>query len=252
MDISFGWLLLFAALYVLISRRGLSCRMPFQKRHHHSVERWTSAFCCLTPSEEEQLSQQALPGGVVVLMFTDLEGFTSYVDQHGDDVAYAMLKQHQNLIQDNVRQFGGNLIKTIGDGTLVSFSSARNALKCAASIQRDMEEAQIPLKVRIGVHAGEPIHNEEQDLIGHTVNVAERVMAQAAGNQIYATDVVRNLAGEMKGFQFTELGKQRLKGISTPQSIYEFQEIAALNHPLDSVLDRQLETLEQSLKTNQN
>jgi len=247
MENSFGWFIIFGVIYLFIARRGRSCRLPFQKRESNEQNNWESLFCCLTPVEEETLAKQALPGGIAVLMFTDLEGFTTYVDQHGDDVAYDMLKQHQRLIEANIQQFGGNLIKTIGDGTLVSFASARNALKCAAAIQQDMAESTAPLRLRIGLHAGEPIHNEEQDLIGHTVNVTERVMSQAAGSQIFVTDVVKNLAGEMKGYQFSELGEQCLKGISTPQRMYEFQEIASLSHPLDSVLDERLKALESNL-----
>lgn len=166
--------------------------------------------------------------------------------------AFAMLKQHQNIIEAQVKRFDGHQIKTIGNGTLVSFASARNVLKCAAEIQRELVESDFPLRLRIGLHAGEPLRNEENDLIGHTVNITERVMSRASGRQIYLTDIVKHLAGDMKGYQFTELGKQRLKGISSPQCVYEFQVIAPLAYPLDSVVDKRLDALEQELKINPN
>ncbi len=249
MDFSFTWLIIFALLYILMSRGKLACRLPFQKSDNEDKRDWVSALCCLTPLEEQKLSQQALPGGVVVLMFTDLESFTSYVDKHGDDVAYNLLKQHQNIIENAVQKFDGFLVKTIGDGTLVSFSSAKKALKCASEIQQTLIDVEFPLRLRIGLHAGEPIQHGERDLIGQTVNITERVMSQAAGNQIYVTDVVKALAGDVEGFQFHEQGEHRLKGISAPQCIYEFHAIPALSHPLDSVVDQKLIELEQSIQT---
>ena len=248
MDMSIVWLIVFAALYLLMSKKGISCMPRFRRNNADGQKEWVSSLCCLTPLEEQKLTQQALPSGVVVLMFTDLEGFTSYVDKHGDDVAYNLLKQHQNIIENTVQRFDGFLVKTIGDGTLVSFASAKNALKCAAEIQQTLIDIDFPLRLRIGLHAGEPSQNEERDLIGHTVNITERVMSQASGNQIYVTDVVKSLAGEVEGFQFHEQGEHRLKGISAPQRIYEFHVIPALSYTLDSVVDKKLLELEQTIQ----
>jgi len=98
-----------------------------------------------------------------------------------------------------------------------------------------------------GLHAGEPIQ-DEQDFIGHTVNLTERIMDQANGGQIFISEVVKNLVGTLKGFQCVDQGRRRLAGISEPQPIYQFQRIKALSTPLDSELDQRLETLERHLK----
>ncbi len=105
---------------------------------------------------------------------------------------------------------------------MIAFPSARKAVLCAADIQdalaRYNETNREKIKVRIGINSGEPI-KEGEDFIGRTVNLASRIVDQAKGGQIYVSDVVKNLAGEIKGLQYIDKGQHDLKGFTEPQRL---------------------------------
>jgi class 3 adenylate cyclase len=81
------------------------------------------------------------------------------------------------------------------------------------------EKAEEPIKVRIGLNAGEPIA-EEEDLFGTAVNLAARVAGKASGGEIFASDVVRQLVVG-KGFLFSDRGETELRGFEDPVRLYE-------------------------------
>jgi class 3 adenylate cyclase len=203
----------------------------------------------LSQRELQEIERQALPEGVAVFMFTDIEDFTAYLERHGDERAFRRLQRHHWIVRGCVERHGGLIIKEIGDGFLVSFTSARRALLCAYEIQRLLERSGFgeELKARIGLHAGEPI-KDGRDVIGHAVNVAERIMGQALGGQVVLSQLVKELAGSLEGFQFLDLGEHCLKGVAQPQRLYELQPIHALAYPLDSEIDRRLEELEKRVR----
>jgi class 3 adenylate cyclase len=111
----------------------------------------------------------------------------------------------------------------MGDGFMASFSSATKALECAIATQRAFaehnESAQEPVRVRIGLEAGEPIA-EEDDLFGTAVITAARITAKAQGREILASDVVRQLVAG-KGFLFADRGETALRGFEDPVRLYE-------------------------------
>lgn len=204
----------------------------------------------LNSQELSRLERESFGKGIVVILFSDIEGFTTYVEAHGDEAAHQQLKLHNDIVRRTIQRHGGAEIKHLGDGFMIHFSSARDALLCAAQIQlqfKALGDEQSPLLVRIGIHAGEPIR-EERDFIGRTVILAQRIMSQARGGQVYVSEVVKNLVGPLKGFQYVDQGLRKLEGITEAQRLYEFQAIDALAVPLDSVVDRDLETLEQRMR----
>ena len=214
----------------------------------------------LSMRELERIERQALPEGVAVLMFTDLEGFTAYVERHGDERALQTLQKHYELVRRCAERHGGTIVKELGDGFLLSFPSARRALLCAAEVQELMERSGLAreLKVRIGLHAGEPVRvgagmerereGSPKDVLGHAVNVARRVMEEARGGEVVLSELVKELAGPLEGFQYVERGVRRLKGLNQPLTLYELQPVRALAHPLDSQIDRELRELERQLR----
>ncbi len=111
----------------------------------------------------------------------------------------------------------------MGDGFMASFSSATKALECAIAMQRAFaahnESAEEPIKVRIGLNAGEPIA-EDDDLFGTAVNMAARIAAEAEAGTILASDVVRQLVAG-KDFLFTDRGEANLKGFDEPVRLYD-------------------------------
>jgi tetratricopeptide (TPR) repeat protein len=146
----------------------------------------------------------------VTVLLTDIEGSTDLQSRLGDVAAREMVRAHDAIVRDALARFDGQEIKTMGDGFLVSFTSSRRALDCACAIQRAVTEGT-ELRVRIGLHAGEVIH-ESGDIHGAAVAAAARIMGQARGGEIVVSDLVRQLAGAA-AVQFRERGTVALKGL---------------------------------------
>jgi len=162
-------------------------------------------------------------GGLVTILFTDVEGSTSLTDRLGDAKARDLLREHERLTREALKAHSGSEIKTMGDGFMASFGSPTQALECAISLQQSFaernESADEPIRVRIGLNAGEPIA-EDEDLFGTAVNVAARVAAKAQGGEILVSDVVRQLVAGKK-FPFSDRGETELKGLEDPVRLFE-------------------------------
>jgi class 3 adenylate cyclase len=160
---------------------------------------------------------------VHTILFTDVEGSTALTQRLGDAKARELLRQHERLVREALKAHGGAEVKTMGDGFMASFSSATKALECAIAMQRSFaqhnESAEEPIRVRIGLNAGEPIA-EDEDLFGTAVNLAARICANAEAGQILAPIVVRELAAG-KQFMFADLGETELRGFEDPVRLYE-------------------------------
>ena len=91
-------------------------------------------------------SPQAAPGapvtfgGTVTILFSDIRGFTDYTEQHGDEAAYRILREHNAIVRRQIEAFGGAVVKTQGDSFMVAFSAARGAILCAIAIQRTVSQ----------------------------------------------------------------------------------------------------------------
>ena len=157
------------------------------------------------------------------ILFTDVEGSTALTQRLGDAEAREVLRAHELTVRDALRAHGAVDVKTLGDGFMASFSSATRALECAIAMQRAFAQhnqtAQEPIKVRIGLNAGEPIA-EEKDLHGTAVNLAARIAAKAEGGEILVANVVRELAAG-KGFLFADRGEVALRGFEDPVRLYQ-------------------------------
>ena len=168
-------------------------------------------------------AESSTSGAFRTVLFTDVEGSTALTERVGDAKAREVLRAHERIVREALRAHGGAEVKAMGDGFMASFSSATRALECAIAMQRAFavhnEAADAPIRVRIGLNAGEPIA-EEKDLFGTAVNLAARIAAQAVGGEILASDVVRQLVAG-KGFLFSDRGEVELKGFEEPVRLYE-------------------------------
>jgi len=181
-----------------------------------------------TASEPAPTPAQA-PSGLVTILFTDMEGSTALTQRLGDARAQDILRQHNTVIRDALKAHGGSEIKHTGDGIMASFGSASRALNCAVAIQQAFAtpdsslpvraETPYPVRVRIGLNAGEPVA-EERDLFGTAVQLAARICARAEPGQVLAANVVRELAAG-KGFLFSDHGDVALRGFEDPVRLYE-------------------------------
>jgi class 3 adenylate cyclase len=164
------------------------------------------------------------------ILFTDVEGSTALTDRLGDTKARDLLREHERITREALKAHGGSEVKTMGDGFMASFSSATKALECAIAIQQAFAErnksADEPIKVRIGLNAGEPIAEDDPggrgDLFGTAVNMAARIAAKAEGGEILASNVVRELVAG-KEFLFADRGETELRGFEDPVRLYELR-----------------------------
>ena len=168
-------------------------------------------------------TEQQEPGTFRTILFTDVEGSTALTQRLGDAKARDLLREHEQITREALKAHGGSEVKTMGDGFMASFSSATKALECAIAIQSAFaernESAEEPIKVRIGLNAGEPIA-EDDDLFGASVNRAARIAAMARGGEILVANVVGELA-EGKEFMFGDRGETALRGFEDLVRVYE-------------------------------
>ena len=174
---------------------------------------------------EEPATGTEPPGVAAVhtILFSDVEGSPSLTERLGDAKAREVLRTYERIVREALRAHSGSEVKSLGDGFMASFSSGTRALECAIAIQRTFAahnaSAEEPIRVRIGLNAGEPIA-EEEDLFGTAVILAERIASQAEGEEILVANVVRELAAG-KGFLFLDRGKVALRGFEDPVRLYE-------------------------------
>lgn len=154
------------------------------------------------------------------MLFTDLVGSTRILDELGDDAADRHRRRHFRVLRDTLVAFGGREVKSLGDGVMAVFHSASDALACAVAMQQTVARGNVAgdrpaAGVRIGLHAGESLH-EDDDYFGTPVVVAKRLCDAASAGQIVVSEVVRDLVGTRGGHAFRSLGELELKGIRAP------------------------------------
>jgi len=157
--------------------------------------------------------------GIRSILFTDIVGSTAMTQQLGDDVAMELLAIHDQIVRDALAELDGHEVKHLGDGIMASFVSAAGAVKCATRVQNAIAEHSRtnkgrPIRVRIGIAAGEPVERHN-DLFGVTVQLAARLCAHAAAEQIVVSNVVAELCAG-KALPFEDLGEVILKGFENP------------------------------------
>ena len=155
------------------------------------------------------------------ILFTDIVGSTD--EALGDEAGMALLRVHDTIVRDALAAADGRAVKHTGDGIMASFVSAAAAVRCATRIlsaltSHQKEHPEYPVKVRIGVAAGEPLEREH-DLFGATVQLAARLCSHAQPEQILVSNVVAELCLG-KGLSFKELGDVSLKGFSRPIRVH--------------------------------
>jgi class 3 adenylate cyclase len=157
-----------------------------------SIDRVASAV----ESQHPDLKKHAAPDGTVTIMFSDIEGSTEKTDRLGDKAWMDVLREHNAIVREQLKAFGGFEVKSEGDGFMVAFQSAIKALECAAAIQAALAArnngAAEPIRVRMGLHAGEVIR-EGEDFFGRNVIMAARVASEANGGEILASSVIKAL-----------------------------------------------------------
>jgi predicted ATPase len=155
-----------------------------------------------------------LPSGTVTFLFTDIEGSTKLLYELGDAYAEA-LAEHRRVLRDAFARHDGVEVGTEGDAFFVAFMRAADALAAAAEGQQALDGG--PIRVRMGLHTGEPLLTEE-GYVGIDVHRAARIAAAGHGGQILVSQTTRQLAGEDG---LCDLGEHRLKDLTAPERIFQ-------------------------------
>jgi len=159
----------------------------------------------------------SLPGGTVTFLFTDIEGSTRLLQQLGD--AYGdVVRDHRQLLREQLGDKGGTEVDTQGDAFFYSFPRARDAVAGAVAAQRALADHEWPdgaeVKVRMGLHTGEPAVGDE-GYLGLDVVRAARICSAGHGGQILLSETTRALLGNElpEGVSVVDLGQQNLKDV---------------------------------------
>jgi class 3 adenylate cyclase len=163
--------------------------------------------------------------GLQTVLFTDIVGHAEMMSRLGDAKGREVLREHERITRDLLKQHGGAEVKTMGDGFMASFGSVTSAVECAIALQRAFaihtESMPEPIHVRVGLNAGEPIE-EEGDLFGATVILASRIAAKAGPGEVLIPDTVRGLLSG-KGFTFGDRGEFVPKGFDEGVRVWDVQ-----------------------------
>ncbi len=164
-----------------------------------------------------QTGQSSHSHQLAAIMFTDIEGYTSLM-QRDEEKAVEFRNRHREVFNAATKKFNGKILQYYGDGTLSTFSSAIDAVKCAIDMQLAFsEELQIP--VRIGIHTGDIIFTED-DIIGDGVNVASRVESLSVAGSVFISEKVYDEVKNQTGIYTISMGVFELKNVGKPMEVF--------------------------------
>ena len=177
------------------------------------------------PRHAPDATTQEMGAGLRAIMFTDIVGSTEMTARLGDAAALELVRVHDALVRRGLASHHGREVKHTGDGIMAAFDDVANSVRAAAHIQRRFSaynaEASEGLRVRIGIHAGEPVA-DHNDLFGATVQLAFRLCSEAEADGIIVSELVRELCDEDKAL-FVALGERRLKGFAERTPVFRFE-----------------------------
>ncbi len=173
--------------------------------------------------EQPDLRSHAAPDGTVTIMFSDIEGSTEKTERLGDKGWMQVLREHNAIVREKLKAHGGFEVKSEGDGFMVAFQSAARALQCAIAVQQALARrnggAEVPIRVRMGLHTGEVI-KEGEDFFGKNVILAARIAGQAKGGEILVSSLLKELTESAGEFAFDDGRQTELKGLSGRHRVF--------------------------------
>jgi len=168
------------------------------------------------------------PRRLTAILATDIAGYSRLVE-NDDEGTLAQWKAHWHaLVEPNVKEFHGRIVRVIGDGAIVEFASVVDAVRCAVEIQRGMaaRNADVPqdkrIELRMGINFGELILDDD-DVCGDAVNIAARLEALAEPGGICVSGRVQEDVRGKLDIVFENAGEQQLKNIARPVRIYRIR-----------------------------
>jgi class 3 adenylate cyclase len=164
------------------------------------------------------------PDGMLTVAFTDIEASTQMMESLGEERWMRVILAHNRMVRDCVSEYGGDVVKSQGDGFMVTFASASAALDWAVQLQRALArhnpgEAALPVRVRVGMHTGN-IFQTEEDFLGKAVVLAARITGQARGGEILVSAASREYTHHVGRWTYGHTQELRLKGLARAERVY--------------------------------
>lgn len=182
---------------------------------------------------------------LAAIAFTDIVGFTE-MTQRDESLALQWLRRQAEIVEPVLASHNGKLVKSLGDGYLVEFASALDAVSCAAEVQRAIQTQQeqetdpaMRFSVRIGLHLGD-VEHVNGDILGDGVNIASRIYKFADPGGVCVSEDIYHQVSSHQGFAFRPLGTPPLKNIGRSIDLYRLvidqAEPASRKRPPDSMV----------------
>ena len=213
------------------------------------VGRVSASLVSTLPEFRSLFSSEVLAPGLglaiknLTILFSDIKNSTPMYEQHGDSSAYAMVRDHFDVLFKAIEQHNGSIVKTIGDAVMAVFASPNDGVAAALAIHHNMQQAnqarpeRPPIVIKIGLTTGTCIAvnaNEVLDYFGTTVNAAARAQGLSVGDDVVLTsDVMESAGGRAILSQHNLLSEpftHNLKGISQVFTLYRLMPMAQREH----------------------
>ena len=169
---------------------------------------------------------------LTAILLADIVGYSRLMSTDEEDTHSRFTGYIAGVIDPKIAEYGGRPVRSMGDGLLVEFDSAIDAVRCAVDIQRALAdgEAEVAqdrrIRLRIGINTGDVIV-EERDIYGHSVNVAARLEALAGPGEIFVTQSVCDQLRGYPALSFSDQGDHHLKNIEHPVRAFRVDYSAA-------------------------
>ncbi|MBT7857862.1 MAG: adenylate/guanylate cyclase domain-containing protein, partial [Nitrospinaceae bacterium] len=178
----------------------------------NALEEWNK------PKQKEEDS------GPVTVLFTDIAGSTAMTQALGDAGAQQVVRIHNRVVREALSAHAGREVKHTGDGIMASFAKTSDSVDAAIQMQvetmkHNQAEPDLPLHLKIGMNAGEPIA-EDNDLFGTVVQLSARIVDKASADEIYVSEIVRGICAG-KSYKFKNLGGFPMKGFGDDITLFE-------------------------------
>jgi adenylate cyclase len=161
---------------------------------------------------------------LTAVMLADVVDYSRMMSR-SEDAAHARVAGHvRELIDPTIEKYSGRVVRSMGDGLLVEFVSALDAVRCAVDIQRGLAARQAnepePVQLRIGINTGDVLV-DQRDIYGNSVNIAARLEAMAWPGTICVSQSIYDQTRAQPEFFFADRGTHRVKNIPYPIHVYE-------------------------------
>jgi len=176
-------------------------------------------------AESGKLNDGIYKKKLLSIMFTDIKDYSKKMNLN-EKQAIEMLREHNQIMNNTIESFNGNVIEIIGDSFLASFESASDAAECAVEIQKRFvlynfnKSSDEKIEIRISIHLGDVVQFEGR-LKGDIINVAARIQEITSAGAIYISQSVYNTIKSKTNFLFKELGTYSVKNIREPITLYQ-------------------------------